>query len=190
MSLNTQASSSSRSCFSQLQPRARFLLDLPLVTKGNNWPLSSPNSSPSQNCCLVSTHSYLSSRLNMFGPLSISYSCHLPHPCACSHSTLQTIFLETLHPDMDATLHVHRLKDRGEIIQGSCKSEGEDFCRNTTASSSSSGEFWTLLVAKLQESTITPPGNSTLTSATLHSRNCAVYSVLSFVHLLLLFGYS
>lgn len=81
LSPSTQASSSYRSCFSQLQSRAHFLLDLPLVTKINNWPLSSLYSSPLQNCCLVSTHSYLSSRLNMFGSLSISYRCHLPHPC-------------------------------------------------------------------------------------------------------------
>lgn len=56
---------------------------------------------------------------------------------------------------MNATLHIHRQKDRGETIYESGKSEGQDFCGNTTSFPSSPGEFWTLLIAKLQESTIT-----------------------------------
>ena len=69
-----------------------------------------------------------------------------PYPLACSPSSLQTVFLKTLHPDMDATLHNHSQKDGGEMVYRSSKSEGEDSCGNT---SSFPGGFWTLLVAKL-----------------------------------------
>lgn len=69
----------------------------------------------------------------------------------------------------------------------SCKSEGEDSCRNTLSFASSPGEFCTLLVSKLPEllsftDSHRFPGNDTFTTATLHSGNSAVYSAVLFVH--------
>lgn len=121
----------------------------------------------------------------------LSVSCCLPHPLACFPSSLQTVFLKTLHPSMNATPHNHSQKDRGRNDLQVLRISGGGLLRERHILSLLS---WRILdtpcskgpratfVQRLPSRTHTPhPGNGTLASATPHSGSCAVYLVFPFV---------